>query len=83
MRVQTCVYILQSEVQPQRFYTGLTSDLDARITAHNRGESVHTASGRPWRLIVSIDFADNSRAKAFEHYLKSGSGRAFAKRHFR
>ena len=31
---------------------------------------------------VSIQLPDEERAVAFEHYLKSGSGRAFAKRHF-
>ena len=31
---------------------------------------------------MSIGFADRSKALRFETYLKSGSGRAFAKRHF-
>jgi hypothetical protein len=31
---------------------------------------------------VIIEFRDQARALAFERYLKSGSGRAFAKRHF-
>jgi putative endonuclease len=78
-----CVYVLGSESQPGRFYTGLTSDLTARLSAHNRGESVHTATGRPWRVVVALVFADPARAQAFERYLKSGSGRAFAERHFR
>ena len=79
----TCVYILRSQSNPDRFYTGLTSSLSARLGAHNRGESPHTASGRPWRLVVSIEFSDAVRAKSFEAYLKTGSGRAFAARHFR
>jgi len=29
-----------------------------------------------------MEFADGSTAARFERYLKSGSGRAFAKRHF-
>jgi hypothetical protein len=29
-----------------------------------------------------IAFSDEQRATAFEKYLKSGSGRAFAKKHF-
>ena len=83
MGEQTCVYVLQSGTQSHRFYTGLTSNVAARLAAHNRGESTHTATGRPWRLVVSIEFADAMRAKAFEQYLKTGSGRAFAERHFR
>jgi len=37
---------------------------------------------RPWSLIVSIEFRTQSAALKFEKYLKSGSGRAFATRHF-
>jgi hypothetical protein len=32
--------------------------------------------------VVAIEFTDENRAIRFERYLKSGSGRAFAKRHF-
>jgi hypothetical protein len=32
---------------------------------------------------MSLSFADEKRAVAFERYLKSGSGCAFAKRHLR
>jgi putative endonuclease len=37
---------------------------------------------RPWRLRTYIAFSDEKCARAFEKYLKSGSGRAFAKKHF-
>jgi hypothetical protein len=33
-------------------------------------------------LVVQLEFADEQTARRFERYLKSGSGRAFAKRHF-
>jgi len=61
---------------------GLTEDLNARLQAHNRGESFHTGKYRPWRLVLAITFEDDDRATAFERYLKSGSGRAFAGKHF-
>lgn len=77
------VYILRSDAQPWRHYTGLTSDVQARLQAHNDGRSPHTSSGVPWRVIVAIEFADEAHAIAFEKYLKSGSGCAFATRHFR
>jgi len=77
------VYILQSERVPTRYYSGLTSTVDARIAAHNAGLSPHTSSGRPWILVAAIQFAKQERAAEFERYLKSGSGRAFAKRHLR
>jgi hypothetical protein len=31
---------------------------------------------------VSLEFPDERAAARFENYLKSGSGRGFAKRHF-
>ena len=76
------VYGVQSEVDPERFYVGVTSDVQSRLRAHNAGESRHTRRYRPWRLVVAVEFASEERALAFERYLKTGSGRAFAKRHF-
>ena len=83
MAAKRFVYILRSERAPNRYYTGVTSNVPGRLTFHNAGLSVHTASGRPWRVIVSIEFDDEDRAIRFEQYLKSGSGNAFAKRHLR
>lgn len=77
------VYVLKSEAAPFRYYTGLTSNLAARLVAHNACKCPHTASGRPWRTDVAIEFSDEKRAIAFEQYLKSGSGYAFAQRHLR
>ena len=73
------VYILQSLMDTQHFYTGITEDLNARLSMHNSGAVTHTAKYRPWRIKTYVAFADGSRASAFEKYLKSGSGRAFAK----
>jgi predicted GIY-YIG superfamily endonuclease len=74
------VYILQAEADPERFYTGLTDDLRARLRKHNAGAVSHTAKFGPWRIKTYIAFADLSQAVAFERYLKSPSGRAFAKK---
>jgi putative endonuclease len=76
------VYILQSEADPQRFYTGLTDDLRQRLRAHNSGRVPHTAKWKPWRLKTYIALSDRIRAAKLERYLKSASGRAFVKRHF-
>jgi predicted GIY-YIG superfamily endonuclease len=75
------VYILES-VDSLHFYVGMTNDLRARLSKHNAGEVPHTSKYRPWRLRTYIAFDDEHRAIAFEKYLKSGSGRAFAKKHF-
>jgi predicted GIY-YIG superfamily endonuclease len=76
------VYILRSEPDPSHYYVGRTTDVVQRLEWHNHGPCGHTTRHRPWRVIVVIEFPDGSAAAAFERYLKSGSGRAFAKRHF-
>lgn len=72
------VYILQS-FDGNHFYIGISDDLVARLSKHNAGAVTHTAKFAPWRIKTYIAFAEQSRAIAFERYLKSGSGRAFAK----
>jgi predicted GIY-YIG superfamily endonuclease len=69
--------------QPEQFYAGLTSEVSARLAAHNAGQSPHISKYRLWRLIASHYFADQAAAVTFERYPKSGSGRAFANRHLR
>ena len=76
------VYILRSESDPERHYVGRAADVDNRLEWHNTGPCGYTRQHRPWSVIVSLEFADESHAARFERYLKSGSGRAFAKRHF-
>jgi predicted GIY-YIG superfamily endonuclease len=76
------VYLLRSESDPARHYVGITSDVEMRLRWHNAGQNVHTVRDRPWRAVVALEFNDETQARRFERYLKSGSGRAFAKRHF-
>ena len=75
------VYLLRSIPFPKQTYVGFSEDFEARFADHNRGASVHTAPFKPWRLVCYHVFTDLKKAKAFEKHLKSGSGRAFAKRH--
>jgi predicted GIY-YIG superfamily endonuclease len=58
----------------------LTDDLRKRLEKHNAGDVSHTAKFRPWRIQTAIAFTDRDRASQFERYLKTGSGRAFAKK---
>jgi predicted GIY-YIG superfamily endonuclease len=74
------VYILES-LDGEHFYVGVTDDVPARLLKHNAGEVSHTSKYRPWRLKTYIAFSSEERAFAFEKYLKSGSGRAFTKKH--
>jgi predicted GIY-YIG superfamily endonuclease len=75
------VYLLQSQAQPNQRYIGLSSDLKRRMADHNAGRSPHTSKYRPWTLTTYLAFNEKTRAAAFESYLKTGSGRAFANRH--
>jgi len=76
------VYILRSAAAPGRHYVGITNTLQDRLEWHNLGPSGHTVRYRPWLLVVSMEFRTEQAARRFERCLKSGSGRAFAKRHF-
>jgi putative endonuclease len=77
------VYILKSLSAPFTYYVGLTSDMTTRLADHNAGLSRHTSRARPWRTLVVIEFDEEEAARKFEAYLKTGSGREFARRHFR
>ncbi len=74
------VYIIRSANFPEQEYTGLTEDLKRRLSEHNAGKSSHTAKFKPWQLIWYCAFSDKHKALDFEKYLKSHSGRAFAKK---
>jgi predicted GIY-YIG superfamily endonuclease len=76
------VYVLKSQHDVPHYYVGLTAVPDRRLADHNAGRCAHTARHRPWNLHVAIEFAEERTALRFERYLKSGSGRAFARRHF-
>jgi predicted GIY-YIG superfamily endonuclease len=80
-RTMKYVYILES-LDTEHFYVGITDDLRTRLVKHKAGEVPHTSKYRPWRIRTYFAFSEEARAVAFEKYLKSGSGRAFAKKHF-
>ncbi len=76
------VYMFQSIEPPGHWYVGRTEDLGERLKTHNAGKVSHTSKFAPWRIETAIAFRDRAKAVAFEKYLKSQSGRAFAKKHF-
>jgi predicted GIY-YIG superfamily endonuclease len=75
------VYTLESLSKSDEIYTGQTQDLKQRLNLHNSGQVPHTAKFTPWQIRSATAFRSKERALAFEGYLKSGSGRAFLKRH--
>ncbi len=76
----TYVYILRSLEQLERYYVGITANLRARLQKHNAREVSHTSKYAPWEIQTYVAFSDEKQALAFEKYLKSPSGRAFAKK---
>ncbi|MFH1022386.1 MAG: GIY-YIG nuclease family protein [Planctomycetota bacterium] len=76
------VYFLKSLSHPSRRYIGLTTDIEKRLREHNAGKSPFTAPYVPWKMVASVWFDSDEKARNLERYLKHGSGHAFANRHF-
>ena len=74
------VYLLKSVNFPQNTYVGYTTNIKNRLKNHNEGGAIHTAKYKPWILHAYFGFNDKKLAQNFEKYLKSHSGRAFAKK---
>ena len=76
------VYMLSDVATHTHHYVGMTEDLKSHLAKHNSGQVPHTAKFMPWKMETYIAFETLSKAQSFERYLKSGSGHAFANRHF-
>ena len=76
------VYLLKSLKNLECHYVGFTGNLKVRLAGHNARQNASTAPNRPWGFVAYFAFSDERKERAFEKYLKSGSGRTFAQRHF-
>ena len=74
------VYLLESVICPGKRYIGITDDFTSRLKEHNRGKCKNTSKYAPWKIKTYIAFADKQKAQDFGKYLKTSSGRAFAKK---
>jgi putative endonuclease len=63
------VYILQSE-KHSRFYTGVSSNIENRLCAHNQAQNKSTKSGIPWKLIWYSEVLDQKDALRLEKKIK-------------
>lgn len=63
------------------FYIGCTDNLKNRLERHQKGKVPATINRRPVELVAYFAFKNKYTAFDFEKYLKSGSGRAFIKKH--
>ncbi len=73
-------YVYLLKCYDGKHYTGCTSYIDKRLKRHQSGHVEYTKSRLPVELICYIAFNNKYKAYDFEKYLKSGSGRAFAKK---
>ena len=65
------VYVLGSEGGGAwRTYIGWTTDLDARVAAHNAGKGARSTRGRNWRLLYAERHATRGKAMSREWHLK-------------
>jgi predicted GIY-YIG superfamily endonuclease len=74
-------YVYLLECGNNSLYVGCTSNLEERLNRHSHGWVESTKSRLPVKLKMYMVFSNRHEAFKFEKYLKSGSGRAFAKRH--
>ena len=73
------VYILLCK--DGKYYVGYTQDFEARMLRHQKGQVNYTRSRLPVEVVSVIAIPDKYIALRLENYLKTGSGRAFAKKH--
>jgi putative endonuclease len=74
--------MIQSDTYPERHYVSVPFDLKRRTNDPNTRQSIHTRKFAPWTLAGYVACFDLQKADRIESYLKSGSGRAFAKKLF-
>ncbi|MBI2012281.1 GIY-YIG nuclease family protein [Candidatus Daviesbacteria bacterium] len=73
------VYVLLCS--DEKTYIGCTHDLKDRINRHTKGQIPATKNRLPIKLHAYFAFKNQDIAFKFEKYLKTGSGRAFIRKH--
>lgn len=74
-------YVYLLKCSDSKTYIGCTSDLKDRIKRHELGRVPATRDRLPIKLNSYFAFSNKYKSFEFEKYLKSGSGRAFLKKH--
>ena len=75
------MYYIYSLKCKDGYYVGCTDNLKARLERHHKGHVPATTNRMPVKLEFYFAIDDKYKAFEFEKYLKSGSGRAFIKKH--
>jgi len=68
------VYVLFSE-NSNRFYIGITENVEKRLKIHNAGKVKSTKAFIPWDVIHFEEYVSRIDARKREKYLKSAAGR--------
>jgi putative endonuclease len=70
------VYIIKS-IKDNKFYTGITIDIERKFEEHNRGKysTPSTLNRGPFELKYVEIVSNRIEARVLEKYFKSGSGR--------
>ncbi|MGR6088638.1 MAG: GIY-YIG nuclease family protein [Arcticibacter sp.] len=74
-------YVYTLKCNDSTWYTGCTRDLNQRFKRHQDGRVKSTSKRLPVEIVSCTVFKDKYKAFYFEKYLKTGSGRAFLKKH--
>ena len=75
------VYILISTKFKGKTYVGFTSNLNARLIAHNHPQNKgYTKRFQPWSILYSEELNTKQEAMKREKYFKSGAGRKYIQR---
>ena len=72
------VYIIYSK-NDDRFYVGMTANIQQRIKDHNSGRNKSTKPYRPWIVVHTEVFQNRTDARKREKYLKTSAGRKWRK----
>ncbi|MFY0684201.1 MAG: GIY-YIG nuclease family protein [Balneola sp.] len=73
------VYVISSISKKYR-YVGMSSQVEIRLSRHNKGQNKTTKPFAPFKLIHTKSFKTRIEAREYEKYLKSGIGREFLNR---
>jgi putative endonuclease len=63
------VYVLYSS-KLDKYYVGMTGDLEDRMIRHNTGREKYTSKGMPWRLVNTYSCVDRTEAMKLERKIK-------------
>ena len=81
MEVNFCVYLLFSE-KTNKYYIGKTNNINRRFMEHALGEETYTRTGRPWKLMSTINCPNGSEAAKLENKLKKSRNKKYVKWYF-